>query len=342
MTRLEPEQIRVIKTVGLGLGLLVALLAVLFTGYGLGTSTGYFDAQADGYAVQYRQDTARRADNCFAANSVFAVKQCVSQAIATSRDQDRAEHDLNAQQQMATWAWWMLVITLAQAFVSVGALVALVHTLNQTDKNLAEAREANRIAADENIRAAGRAEATAHETAAALAAQKQSADAAAAQVRLSEETARRQLRAYIIVKTFRIAGLVAGKKPDVTFFMRNVGQTPAYDVRCYSQIFYADSLEQVHHGKLRFEKSIGPISSTVIGAGEQAETGFWLVNALDEEAIDKIQSGERYVGVFGALSYRDIFKRRRLLTFRVCLSHLALQEDGTGQLGTCARGNKAN
>ncbi len=125
----------------IGLACLAFCIMVLFTGYFIGQSAGFYDAQANGYAGQYREATRQRIDECFRKGGPSpATTRCVEEAVTTGHEDQRSEGDLNAQRDMANWAWWLLIATFAQIpFTAVG-IILLLRNIQQADAALIEAR----------------------------------------------------------------------------------------------------------------------------------------------------------------------------------------------------------
>lgn len=102
------------RYVAIGLASL-ALLTVAF-GYGvysywLGNLSGYKEAETKHYQTEYSERTTERIAGCF--DGVDPPRECVEEAIGDNYEQQRAESDLNAQRNMADWAFWLLVVSAA-------------------------------------------------------------------------------------------------------------------------------------------------------------------------------------------------------------------------------------
>lgn len=123
---------RVVKITGISAAALGSLLLMLFVGYGMGLSGGFYDAQRDEYSAQIEHETQERIDDCFARTQPPAkAHECVENAVTASRESQQSEQDLNAQRKMADWAWWLVVITLAQTPLTLGGLILLLQTIWQ-------------------------------------------------------------------------------------------------------------------------------------------------------------------------------------------------------------------
>ena len=205
-----------------------------------------------------------------------------------------------------------------------------------------EAVEVSRNALLWNIAAFAAVLATLIATAWASWAATRAARAADRSVKLAEDTAKRQLRAYVLPSKFKIAGLLAGQRPRITYLLRNVGQTPAHEVRLGAIVVWGASDASPHFMKIRFPKAAESPSKTVLGAGEEADARMVFASTITGELADALRSGASTMVMGGAISYRDIFKRRRLVTFKVYLDSMHIEEDGNAHFTVCSRGNSAN
>ncbi|MFL0670944.1 MAG: hypothetical protein ACJLS3_05800 [Erythrobacter sp.] len=105
----------------------------------MGQSSGFHQAEANGYAAQYPSDTQKRIEECLAKRPIGDVPECMEAAIRASHESQRSEQDLKAQRDMSEWAWWLLIVSIAQIPLSIAGLGALIVTIRQS-------REANEIA----------------------------------------------------------------------------------------------------------------------------------------------------------------------------------------------------
>lgn len=79
-------------------------------------------------------------ESCLALSDA-AQTECISEAVSSSREQQRAEEDLDAQQQMAEWARWMLISTVVMAFITALGVVFVWQTLKATQVMANDTRE---------------------------------------------------------------------------------------------------------------------------------------------------------------------------------------------------------
>ena len=163
-------------------------------------------------------------------------------------------------------------------------------------------------------------------------------------VRVAQDTAKRQLRAYLVAQNFRLTGFVADQVPMLTFRLKNTGQTPASELRERYEIFYRSGpFHEMESQPVRFSRPYKPSRrGTIIGAGEAITYRCVFDAAVTAENVEDVRNGKFVMFVAGAFSYRDTFGRRRILTMHMVLPPFRLKDDGRGRLGSCERGNKAN
>jgi hypothetical protein len=77
------------------------------------------------------QAEAKIQKTCFALPDT-AQAECIGEAIGSAREQQRAEEDLDAQQQMAEWARWMLTATVVMGVITTLGVVFVWQTLEAT------------------------------------------------------------------------------------------------------------------------------------------------------------------------------------------------------------------
>ncbi|WP_156323768.1 hypothetical protein [Citromicrobium sp. WPS32] len=119
----------------------------------MGWSVGSKDTEAQRHQTEYADRTDSRIGACF--GNAVPERECVEKAIRDNHEQQRAEADLNAQRQMADWAFWVLVVAGASFIVtSIGTIFLAwqVYLTREAVKDTGEGTEAmveaNRIAAN--------------------------------------------------------------------------------------------------------------------------------------------------------------------------------------------------
>lgn len=135
-----------------------------------------------------------------------------------------------------------------------------------------------------------------------------------AQVEISRRTARRQLRAYIVVEIGGLRGVAEGQEPVGLINIYNVGQTPAYnvtsDARVMCAIYGRDKSVSVPGGK-----DIKVLKDLTLGPGKSVTLNSQLRLALPPEFMKSLEEKKGAIFVVGCVAYRDIFKRRHATQF---------------------------
>ena len=129
----------------------------------------------------------------------------------------------------------------------------------------------------------------------------------------AEDTAKRQLRAYVFVGEAEI--IHAGTNMvEAAIKIKNFGQTPAYDVTI-STAAQAFNIP----GDIAFAPTpVGPDSSRfVFGPGAEGRHSIPLHTLIGEpEAMSGLKAGEGALYVYGEIRYRDTFRRQVGTRFR--------------------------
>ncbi|PTW49209.1 hypothetical protein C8J25_101715 [Sphingomonas faeni] len=123
--------------------LLEAILFALFL-YDSGSLSGTSNEQARHFGQHYAAQAQLQVKRTCARSNLPA--DCVLPILQSTREDQRAESNLNWQRQAARWSWWTLVIALGQTLVGAIGLVALFRSMRQTELALGAATDANLIA----------------------------------------------------------------------------------------------------------------------------------------------------------------------------------------------------
>jgi len=151
-------------------------------------------------------------------------------------------------------------------------------------------------------------------------------------VTVTRDSAERQLRAYVTISGCGISDLKTTKGPiKATLTMKNVGQTPAYDVVHPSAI----GIHSFPRTDFPAPPQDLPLSKQVLGPNGIAYK-FHTYRVLTDEENDGITAGKMAIYVFGEVRYRDVFgnshttKYRYMIGGRVGLrgKHMAACDDG--------------
>jgi hypothetical protein len=93
--------------------------------------------------TQYKVETVEQYfDVCIKEDtSIVNISKCFSQSIDANRNAQRSQYDLQAQQDMAEWAYALFLLTMAGLIVSVAGLIFLFWSLRQTRTAIKDNRE---------------------------------------------------------------------------------------------------------------------------------------------------------------------------------------------------------
>lgn len=163
-----------------------------------------------------------------------------------------------------------------------------------------------------------------------------SAKAAEAVVKETRKTAECQLRAYVHPSKIAIK-LSEDGMATATIPLENTGQTPAYQLTCWTTIAVAPY-------PLNFELPIVPVdpnqsSSTVLRAGGTTTTKISLSNPPTLEEREMITTAKAAIYVYGHAKNRDVFDKKHTTKFRFMYHGLW---GGTQALSVCQEGNEAD
>ncbi|MBY9067773.1 hypothetical protein K1X12_12750 [Hyphomonas sp. WL0036] len=146
-----------------------------------------------------------------------------------------------------------------------------------------------------------------------------------------------QTRAWLSVQDLTVTNFYVGGKPRFEFLIRNSGNTPAYEVRYIAQVFLSDPASKP---KIRFSNT--DWLSKMIIAPAYANTGYvGGTIEMSQSIYDGIMSKNIVPVLAGYIIYRDVFKKRRFVTFQAYLDpeHMG---DGIGFLTLAEKHNHAN
>ena len=158
---------------------------------------------------------------------------------------------------------------------------------------------------------------------------------------IADDTAKRQLRAYVMAKDHAVVNLQVGETPVFMCRLQNFGHTPAYDVRCVASIFASGDDPDGAKIFFRLINVEGTLSRDVIGGGDFKVLPIPANMAFTEAHFAELFAGAKLVFA-GFISYRDAFKRRRLSTFKTFLFLTKTPDPEGVDLMSCAKGNNGN
>jgi hypothetical protein len=136
-------------------------------------------------------------------------------------------------------------------------------------------------------------------------------------LRHSEDTAQRQLRAYISIITgasFR-QGSVRGLRFEFRPVIKNVGQTPAYHVNIVSGIQFISLTDAAIFDYVANLPSPTAAPTVTLGKDQDRFTHTILDRRLSKAELRQYRKGTHTLLVFGTVRYQDIFQRDRHTNF---------------------------
>src|SRR5262249_20536144 len=158
---------------------------------------------------------------------------------------------------------------------------------------------------------------------------KRQADAAEKQIGIAKDTEERQLRAYVFDIRATMRDFAIGKKPNVRITIKNVGQTPAYNVRFRGGIKPVPS---------NFSGSFPLISDNAnrsVGPGVELYPVLTADEVLTDTVNMTVHNGVTVYLVSGIIDYTDAFDQPRFKNFRlvfdresICDGALTMTPDG--------------
>jgi hypothetical protein len=170
---------------------------------------------------------------------------------------------------------------------------------------------------------------------------KRAADAADRQVVISDDTARRQLRAYVDFRDVSVSSFRPGATCRFSAKIYNSGQTPAYDVKCICTL-HAEADSNGVKAKVRFQSQDRSDARNVVSPGQDSLIFAEVHDFISDEVIIKLKKDSYGIVFAGVLSYRDAFGKLHRSTFKNYLDVSYLDATGSGRLVACERGNYGN
>ncbi len=158
-------------------------------------------------------------------------------------------------------------------------------------------------------------------------------------VQVSDETARRQLRAYVFVDSAELLNFRFRPRvlPEARIVMRNSGQTPAYEFTSVVSMTAGQYPPRSEFPSL----PDGFTEKDVIGPHSNVISFPKLSEMLTEEQEDATAEGSGAIWVFGEIRYKDTFGVQRYTRFRYIFGGNMGARDG-GALAADAEGNEAD
>lgn len=237
------------------------------------------DAYRTGQHAAYERKStdSRIAESC-SDRKGSALVQCVKDIIETSRDSERSEYDLNAQEQMAYWAKLMFWATAIMAMVTVVGVWFVKRTLEATLEAVEDTSEATEAMREAN--------------------------------EIARDTTRRQLRAYILPARSNFT--LKDGIPSAVIDIENFGQTPALNVQSWVHFWVENFPLQK---ALPSPPDDFMMSRGYIGPGNHSEFSHARKMPISEFLLDEIRSGRAALYFYGNTRYGDIFGQEHVTDF---------------------------
>lgn len=136
------------------------------------------------------------------------------------------------------------------------------------------------------------------------------------QLKISEETAERQLRAYVNVIKAQVAPPQEGGPILGKLLIKNAGQTPAYDLKAWIGVGVFDyTVGGNIEVPVPADMDQRP-PSFVLAPGVEFPESISLIRRYTREEIQKLRAQKAAVIVFGKTTYRDAFGVQRVSEHR--------------------------
>ena len=166
-------------------------------------------------------------------------------------------------------------------------------------------------------------------------------------VAIAQDTAKRELRAYVSVSRMRLTGMVPNStKAGWSVEMMNDGATPAKRTRSRIWVVFGKGESQ---GKIFSKSSSDPKwiedeSIADIPPGKPYRTGE--DNLLDgvtitDEIFADILAGTLNLYLVGIITYKDVFGATRRTIFKGLFDPQSVDSNGNGKLSVCRTGNRS-
>lgn len=156
-------------------------------------------------------------------------------------------------------------------------------------------------------------------------------------VRSAEDTAERQLRAYVFPKDVTIANIASS--PEVTVSLYNCGQTPAHDHTVWATMGVAgyplldEPLPPANDPK----ESKGPLAP-----GDTTHFFATLETPITQAELNGMKEGRVAIYVAGAVLYTDAFGKHRFTKFCFFRGDAGRRTHDDGPMSTYPKWNEAN
>ena len=151
---------------------------------------------------------------------------------------------------------------------------------------------------------------------------------------IARDTERRQLRAYIGIKSGSI-NLLGDSKPNGTLVMTNAGQTPGHNVRTWARVQVFGLPINTSVLPRPSQENLNQLGASVVLPGSITAVNFERRDGVDGGVLTRdereaIERGGVAVCIWGEILYHDAFNNSRVTTFRLWVSPFGVPRLGEG------------
>lgn len=152
---------------------------------------------------------------------------------------------------------------------------------------------------------------------------------------VGRDTAKRQLRAYVFIKSGVIENVVVNVNPKVTFTIKNFGKTPARKLRVSCSFGFGQSFDQLQHSEIKPPNPMGTLAP-----GAKVQFHDFSLNPISVENAQSFDAGTHSIFVYGEITYIDFTEQQRTTYFRTM--HNARVRSLGPNLASCEGGNDSD
>lgn len=294
------------KCVAIGLAVLILIIFACFIAvYSFQKYQSDHTKQRDSVTQNKAETVEQYFDICIKRDeSITNISKCFSQSIDANRNAQRAQHDLQAQQEMAEWAYALYLLTIAGLIISSAGLTFLFWSLRQTRVAIRSALIGNRL----SLKA----------------------------IKQEQSNAQKGLRAYVGIDSVKIL-YTLNNIATTRIILKNTGQTPARDVLAVIHNDILDLPAEESSFPIVFTMAK---SKTSMERDGFSKLEIPTIDKVDEFSMSKMQVDRTAIFVWGEVRYKDVFGDEWFTRYRFQSDPLGHKEHKTDGI-VCAAGNEA-
>jgi hypothetical protein len=165
-----------------------------------------------------------------------------------------------------------------------------------------------------------------------------SADAALTANDIAKVSAERQLRAYLALFKARIENVATGEKPNVSFKVRNMGQTPAFKLSGHVGIGFGP-FPIPRGAKVILPASPDEISRVDLAPKMRVAHSATMGVPLTEIQFNQLNERKAAIYIVANIEFTDAFNRKWIQRLRLMYNWRGLHS-GSNKVEVCAEGNE--